>query len=571
MFMRQLFCCLMILTTVVTTTHAKVDRPSMDAYSGRSAVLATNGMVATSHPLASQIGLDVLKQGGSAVDAALAANAALGLMEPYACGVGGDLFAIVWDAKTRKLYGLNASGRSPSQLGYEQIKAELEKRDEKTIPRYGVLSLSVPGAVDGWAALHQRFGRLPLAKLLEPSIHYAEKGFPLTQVIMAEWHEALDQIGERPGDLNRLFKATAKVGDVFTNPDLANTYKLIAEYGREGFYKGENARRIAEFVRNQGGYLDETDLSNNRVEWVDPLSVNYRGYEIYQLPPNSQGLATLQMLNIMEGYDVKSMGFGSTELLHVMTEAKKLAFEDRAKYYADPSFARLPIKQLLSEEYADQRRQLISEKASQRVAAGNPALSKGDTTYITVADKHGNMVSLIQSVYFEFGSGLVAPGTGYALQNRGRLFSMDPNHNNVYAPGKRPFHTIIPGFVTYKGEPWLSFGLMGGAIQPQGQTHVLINMIDFGMNVQEAGDAPRWRHDGSTRPTDAADAHLKDGGILILESSTSDEVAKALKARGHDVQPSDYYFGGYQAIMRDAGGVYHGASESRKDGQAVGY
>ena len=550
---------------------AAVDRPSMEPYSGRSPVLAKNGMVATSHPLASQIGLDILKRGGSAVDAAIAANAALGLMEPYACGIGGDLFAIIWDAKTQQLYGLNASGRSPSQLSYQQIKNEVKKLNATSIPEYGALGLSVPGTVDGWFAMHQRFGSLPLADLLQPSIEYAEQGFPLTPVIMAEWHEALDLIGKRPGDLNRLFSETAQVGDIFKNPDLAKSYKLIAKHGRNGFYKGENAKRIVDFVKTQGGYLNAEDLSGNTVEWVKPLSVNYRGYEVYQLPPNSQGLATLQMLNMMEGFDVKKMGFGSAELLHTLTETKKIVYEDRAKYYADMQFAQLPIEGLLSKAYADVRRKLIGDKAMQRIASGNPALGKGDTTYITVADKEGNMVSLIQSTYYEFGSGLVAPGTGYTLQNRGRLFSLDPKHHNVYAHNKRPFHTIIPGFVTHEGKPFLSFGVMGGAIQPQAQTHVLLNIIDFGMNVQEAGDAPRWRHDNSTQPTDAADAYLKDGGILILESTNKSDVFDALKAKGHNIQPSDYYYGGYQAIMRDKNGIYHGASESRKDGQAVGY
>ena len=554
-----------------TIALAAVDRPSMEPYSGRSAVLAKNGMVATSHPLASQIGLDILKRGGTAIDAAIAANAALGLMEPYACGIGGDLFAIIWDAKSQQLYGLNASGRSPSQLSYQQVKSLLNQQGEALIPEYGVLGLSVPGTVDGWFAMHKRFGKLPMAELLKPSIDYAEEGFPLTPVIMAEWHEALDLIGNQPGDLNRLFSKNAQVGDILKNPDLANSYRLIAKNGRDGFYKGENAKRISSFVKEQNGYLNEKDLANNTVEWVRPLSVNYRGYDVYQLPPNSQGLATLQMLNIMEGFDVKSMGFGSAELLHTLTETKKLVYEDRAKYYADMQFAKLPINGLLSKEYADQRRALIRENAMQRVASGNPALSKGDTTYLSVADKEGNMISLIQSTYYEFGSGLVAPGTGYTLQNRGRLFSLDPKHHNVYAPNKRPFHTIIPGFVTHQGKPFLSFGVMGGAIQPQAQTHVLLNIIDFGMDVQEAGDAPRWRHDNSTEPTDAADAYLKEGGVLILESTNNTDVAKALKAKGHNVQPSDFYYGGYQAIMRDENGVYYGASESRKDGQAVGY
>lgn len=571
MLSRQLARSIFLSLLMISSTFAAVDRPSQEPYSGRSEVLAMNGMVATSHPLASQIGLDILKQGGSAVDAAIAANAALGLMEPYACGIGGDLFAIVWDAKSQQLYGLNASGRSPSQLSFEQLKTEVNKLGTNTIPEYGVLSLSVPGTVDGWFALHQRFGHLAMETLLQPSIDYANQGFPLTPVVIAEWHEALGLIGKQPGDLNRLFKPTVQVGDIFTNPELAKSYQLIAEQGRNGFYKGENAKRITNFVRQQGGYLSTEDLANNKAEWVAPLSVNYRGYEVYQLPPNSQGLATLQMLNILEGYDIKSMGFGSAELLHTLTETKKLVFEDRAKYYADMAFAQLPIKQLLSKDYASERRKLISNSAQQRVAAGNPVLAKGDTTYITVADKAGNMVSLIQSTYYEFGSGLVAPGTGYTLQNRGRLFSLDSQHNNVYAPGKRPFHTIIPGFVTYQDKPYLSFGLMGGAIQPQGQTHILLNIIDFGMNIQEAGDAPRWRHDNSTQPTDAADAYLTDGGTLILESTTSAETVKALKAKGHNVQPSDYYYGGYQAIMRDSNGVYHGASESRKDGQAVGY
>jgi gamma-glutamyltranspeptidase/glutathione hydrolase len=560
--------------TLAGMAHAAVDRPTQDKFSGRSEVLASNGMVASSHPLASQIGLDVLKNGGSAVDAAIAANAALGLMEPYACGIGGDLFAIVWDAKTRSLYGINASGRSPQSLTYEHLRDELQKSGKSSIPEYGVLPVTVPGAVDGWFQLHKRFGRLPMPDLLAPSIRYAEEGFPLTPVIVSEWREALQLIGDRPGDLARLFKpggSLPSVGDLFRNPDLAKTYRLLATAGLEAFYQGEIASRIEKFLGEHGGYLKKEDFSQHQSDWIEPLSVNYRGYEVYQLPPNSQGLATLQMLNILEEFDLKSMKPGSAELLHLMVETKKLVYEDRARFYADMDFASIPVSQLLSKDYAVERSKLISGEAQDRVSAGNPALNRGDTTYISTADKEGNMVSLIQSVYYEFGSGLVAPGLGFTLQNRGRLFSLDPDHRNVYAAGKRPFHTIIPGFVTLDGKPYLSFGVMGGAIQPQGQVHVLSNIIDFGMNVQEAGDAPRWRHDGSSDPTGAADAFLQDGGSLMLETSNDADVAEALRLKGHRIVPSDYYYGGYQAIMRDENGTYRGASESRKDGQAVGY
>ncbi len=551
-----------------------VDRPSRDKFSGRSEVLARNGMVVTSQPLASQIGLDILKKGGNAVDAAIAANAALGLMEPYACGLGGDLFAILWDAGTRKLYGLNASGRSPKSLSHSTLSRKLEQSDDVGIPKYGVLPLTVPGAVDGWFTLHERFGDLAMTELLEPAINYAKQGFPVTQIIAAEWRDALKLIGEQPGDLSKLFCPKGKipaVGDVFKNPDLAQSYRLIAKQGRDVFYKGDMAKRIGAFVDKQGGYLTTDDLASHCSDWVEPLSTNYRGFDVYQMPPNSQGLATLQMLNILEGYDLQKMEFGSPELLHVMTETKKLVYEDRARFYADMAFANIPIRQLLSKRYAAQRRSLITKRAQNRVAAGNPALSQGDTTYIAVADKAGNMVSLIQSTYSEFGSGLVVPETGFTLQNRGKLFSLDNKHRNVYAPRKRPFHTIIPGFVSYDGEPYLSFGVMGGAFQPQGQVQVLTNMIDFEMNSQEAGDAPRWRHDESSSPTDTANSFLEDGGELMLESAYAKQIADELESKGHKVKPSEYYYGGYQAILRDNNGVYHGASESRKDGQAVGY
>ena len=546
-------------------------RPSGSLVPTRSEVIATQGMAATSHPLVSQVALDVLKRGGTAVDAAIAANATIGLMEPTGNGVGGDLFAIVWDAKTQKLYGLNASGRSPQSLTLAKLREELRKLNSTTSPPRGPLPVSVPGTVDGWFELHAKFGKLPMKELLAPAIAYARNGFPVTEVIAEGWALNAKSLKDYPNfaDVYMPNGRTPQKGEIFRNPQLADTLAKIAEGGRDAFYKGDIAQRVEKYMKANGGYLTAADFAAHRSEWVEPVSTNYRGYDVWELPPNTQGIAALQMLNILEAYDIKSMGFGSADYLHLFIEAKKVVFEDRARYYADPEFAKIPLKTLLSKDYAAKRRALINrDKAALEYPVDNKALDHGDTIYMTVADSAGNMVSLIQSNYRGMGSGMTPDGCGFILQDRGELFSLKDGHANVYAPGKRPFHTIIPAFVTKGGKPWLSFGVMGGSMQPQGHVEVLVNMIDFGMNLQEAGDAPRARHEGSSEPTDEV---MRDGGEVILEAGFAPEVVKALQARGHKVTvDNDGGFGGYQAIKRE-NGVYFGASESRKDGAAQGY
>lgn len=543
------------------------DRITGKTFATRSEVIAQNGMVATSHPLATQVGLDILKKGGSAVDATIAANAALGLMEPTGCGIGGDLFAIVWDAKTARLYGLNASGRSPKSLTLEYFRQQhIEK-----IPAYGPLPVSVPGCVDGWFELHGRFGKLPMSEILLPAVEYAEKGFPVTELVAYYLGRGVAMHGSRFPNVMETYtpdgKTVPKKGDIFTNPRLANTYKQLIAGGRDAFYKGEIAKTIAAFIKAQGGFLSYEDLASHHTEWVEPVSVNYRGYDVWELPPNGQGIATLQMLNILEGYDFTGIPFGSARHIHLFTEAKKLAFEDRAKYYADMDFADVPVAELISEKYASDRRALINETRAGSFLAGDPM--EGGTIYLTVADKEGNMVSLIQSNYRGLGSGMVPPGLGFMLQDRGELFSLEEGHANIYAPGKRPFHTIIPGFVTKDGLPFMSFGVMGGDFQPLGHVQIVMNLVDFGMNLQEAGDAPRISHSGSTEPTGGE--HPGKGEIQ-LESGFDYEAIRELMNMGHKVSWSLGDFGGYQAIMYDAGRkIYFGASESRKDGQAAGY
>ena len=548
---------------------------SMKITSSRSAVIAGNGMVATSQPIATDIGLSVLKKGGSAVDAAIAANAALGLMEPHMCGIGGDLFAIVWDEKEQQLHGLNASGRSPGSLDHAELSRRLRHLGTSRIPADSILSVSVPGAVHGWSTLHDRFGRLPFAELLAPAIHYAERGFPVSPVIAGQWQWAAAEIsGTMPGAFDDLYTPGGRApaaGDIFTNKDLARSYRLVADAGHKAFYQGELADRIVGFMKDNGGYINHADLQTHRSDWVTPVAVNYRGYDVFELPPNGQGIAALQMLKMLEGDNLAAMGFMNVDCLHLMLEAKKLVFEDRAKFYADPDFTEAQTGRLLSAEYSKKRRALIKHSAALRVRAGQGILRDGDTIYLTAADSAGNMVSLIQSIYHYFGSGFVIPETGFALQNRGMSFSMDPSHANVYAPGKRPFHTIIPAFVMKNGKPFMSFGVMGGDMQPQGHVQVLTNIIDFDMNVQLAGDAPRWRHNGSTEPTADVNEYLTDGGVVLLERGFPDQVVKELAKRGHHVQRAIDGFGGYQAIMKAANSIYHGASESRKDGQAAGY
>ena len=544
------------------------DRITGELFATRSEVIAQNGMVASSHPLATQIGIDVLKKGGNAIDAAIAVNAALGLMEPTGCGIGGDLFAIVWDPKTKKLHGLNASGPSPQTLSLDFF---LENNYE-VIPYYGALSVSVPGAVAGWYALHDKFGNLTMDQILSPAIHYAENGFPLTELIAYYMQRSVQRFmkADYPNIKETYMQPNGgklpSEGEIFKNPLLAQTYKTIAKKGKQGFYNGKVASAIAEEVLQQGGFLTTADLSSYEVEWVDPVSINYRGYDVWELPPNGQGIAALQILNILEGYDFSKIDFGSDEHIHLFTEAKKLAFEDRAKFYADMSFSDVPVEILLSESYADQRRALIKEKASM-YSSGQ--ISAGETIYMTVADKDGYMVSLIQSNYFGMGSGVVPEGVGFMLQNRGALFSLDENHANVYAPSKRPFHTIIPAFVTKDGSPFLSFGVMGGDFQPQGHSQIVMNIVDFGMNTQEAGDAPRWDHKGSSSPRGS---QASNNGKIRVEDGIPYKTIRQLMSRGHNVGFSLGEYGGYQAILWDEKNqVYRGASESRKDGQVSGY
>jgi gamma-glutamyltranspeptidase/glutathione hydrolase len=542
------------------------DRITGKNFTTRSEVLGQNGMVATSHPLATQIGIDILKSGGNAIDAAIAANAALGLMEPTSNGIGGDLFAIVWYEKDKKLYGLNASGRSPKNLTIEYFKS----KNLKSIPSYGPLPVSVPGCVDGWFSLNKKFGKMQMKDILIPTIQYAENGFPVTEVVSYYMKLASDKFINYPNfeDTYMINGKTPSKGEVFKNPDLAKTLKIISSKGRDGFYKGFIAKTISNFMAEQGGFLDEYDLNSHNSTWIEPVSTSYRGYDIWELPPNGQGIAALQILNIMEGFDVKKMGFGSAEYIHHFVEAKKIAYADRAKYYADPDFNKIPTEYLISKDYANKRRLEIDPKVSSNKV--NPAnLENGDTIYLTVADSDGNMVSLIQSNYRGMGSGMVPTGLGFMLQDRGELFSLDKNHFNVYEPRKRPFHTIIPAFITKDGKPFISFGLMGGAMQPQGHAQIVINLIDFEMNLQEAGDAPRIRHSSDEQPTGGI---MLDGGTIYLETGFDYESIRKLLGLGHKVSFDLGSYGGYQAIkIDDVNKVYYGASESRKDGNASGY
>ena len=542
------------------------DRITGEPFSTRSEVLASNGMVATSHPLATQVGVDILKKGGNAIDAAIAANAAIGLMEPTGNGIGGDLFAIIWIEKEKKLYGLNASGRSPSSLDLDFFKTN----NYSSIPAYGPLPVSVPGCIDGWFELNERFGSMKMSSILKPAIEYAENGFPVTELVSYYMESASNNFYNYPNFKETYFinGASPKKGELFKNLDLANTLKIISNEGRKGFYEGEIANIISTFIQEQGGFLSYEDLKNHRSEWVEPVSTNYRGYDVWELPPNGQGIAALQILNLLEGFDIKSMGFGSAEYIHHLVEAKKIAYADRAKYYADTDFNQIPTQYLISKEYSDKRRPEINpDQAAESVTAAN--LENGDTIYLTTADSDGNMVSLIQSNYRGMGSGMVPPGLGFMLQDRGELFSLEEGHFNVYEPNKRPFHTIIPAFITKDNKPYISFGLMGGAMQPQGHAQIVINLIDFGMNLQEAGDAPRIRHQSDEQPTGGV---MNNGGELALEQGFDFKEIRKLIKKGHKIIYDLGSFGGYQAIKIDyENKIYYGASESRKDGSAIGY
>ncbi|HEV7272491.1 gamma-glutamyltransferase [Pseudoxanthomonas sp.] len=569
-------CLATALTAAAGVPASAADRITGRAFATRSDVIAPHAMAATSHPLATQIALDVMKRGGTAMDAAIAANAALGLMEPTGNGIGGDLFAIVWDPKTKKLHGYNGSGRSPKSLTLDYFK----QQGITDIPAHGPLPVSVPGAVDGWFALHGRFGKLPMRDVLAPTIRYAREGHPVHQTIAYYWERSVPRLSKFPGFTEQftIEGRAPRTGEMWKNPYLADTLQKIADGGRDAFYKGDIARTIDTYFKANGGFLSYEDMAAHQGEWVEPVSTNYRGVDVWELPPNGQGIAALQMLNVLEGYDFSRIPFGSPEHVHLLVEAKKLAFADRARWYADPAFQPAPVARLISKPYARDRAKLISpDKVLREVQPGTPKeLEEGDTIYLTVGDRDGMMVSLIQSNYRGMGSGMAPTGLGFILQDRGEMFVLNgcegaTPHPNCYAPGKRPFQTIIPAFLTKDGKPWVSFGVMGGAMQPQGHVQIVMNLVDFGMTLQEAGDAPRVQHDGSTDPVGSAKA-MTDGGVVQLESGFPYETVRALMDKGHHVEWALGPYGGYQAIKRDPDtGVYYGASESRKDGQAAGY
>jgi gamma-glutamyltranspeptidase / glutathione hydrolase len=551
------------------TPIGRYDRPSGPIYQSRSVVVAQHGMACTSDPRATAAAIAILENGGSAVDAAIAANAVLGVVEPMSCGIGGDLYSIHWDSHTGKISGLNASGRSPAKLN-RQVFVDQGLTE---IPLYGPMSWSVPGCVAGWYDLHSKFGKKSMAEVLEPAIALAEKGFPVSPVIAGYWAKT-EQSFVPWKDSQATFlidgKRAPKTGDRFRNPRLAETYRRIAQFGPDHFYRGPIAQAIVEFSESHGGYFSLEDFANHTNEWVEPVSTNYRGYDVWQIPPNGQGLAVLQMLNVLERYDLPSMGWGSADYTHLLIEAKKLAYADRARFYADTAFESVPIEPLKSKSYAAiQNRRIDPQRALVDVPHGDPKLVQGDTVYLCVVDADRNCCSLIQSNFHGFGSQVVPGEVGFAMQNRGNLFSLSEDHPNRLEPKKRPFHTIIPSLVTRDGKPVFVFGVMGGDMQPQGQVQVLVNWIDFGMNIQMAGDAARVRHEGSASPTGTpADA---DGGVVHYESGLPQETLEALARRGHRLQASRSSFGGYQGILIDwQRGILQGATESRNDGLALG-
>ncbi len=555
-----------LLVALSLSALARVqDRPG-PPFVTRSEVLARHGMAATSQPLATQAALEILRRGGSAVDAAIAANAVLGVVEPTGCGIGGDLFALVWDGKAKTLHGLNASGRSPAGLTLEKLRALCP---DGFLPSLGPLPVSVPGCVDGWFELSGRFGKLPMTEVLAPAVRYAREGFPVSELIARAWQKNAEMLKDYPGFAAEFLPAPAK-GEVVRRENLARTLERLGKEGRGLFYGGALAEGMAAYLAANGGFLTVADFAAHTSEWVAPISTRYRGYDVWELPPNGQGLAALQMLQLLEGFDLAALGFGSAQVLHLVTEAKKLAFEDRARHYADPAFAAVPVEGLLAPEYAAARRKLIDPaRAAARVEAGAPRELSRDTVTLATADSEGNMVALIQSNYRGMGSGMTPPGLGFVFQDRGELFDLTPGRPNSYAPAKRPFHTIIPAFVTKDGEAFLAFGVMGGDFQPQGHVQVLVNLLDFGMNLQEACDAPRFAHEGSSDPTGIP---ADGGGALTVESGFAPEVLEDLAKRGHAFIERRGIYGGFQGILRDPKtGVYSGASDPRKDGQAAGW
>ncbi len=544
------------------------DRITGKNFSGRSEVIALNGMVASSHPLASQIGIEILKQGGNAVDAAIAVNAALGLMEPTGCGIGGDLFAIVYDQKTKKVYGLNSSGWS-SELSRPEI---FQQKNLKFIPIYGGLSVTIPGCVAGWFELNKRFGRLKMEKILKPVIDYALKGVPLPELICYYWRRGIN-LFKNFNEFQKIFNPWNRLpekGDIFMNPSLARTYSLIARQGRKAFYEGEIASKIVQAVNANGGFMTIKDLKEYQPEWVEPLQTDYKGYQILELPPNTQGYAVLLMLNMLKKFNLNEYQHNSKEYLHLLVEVKKLAYEVLAKFCADQRFSKIPLDKILSSAFSENLLKYYSPDSVLKEITGiDSTIRDADTVYLTVVDAERNVVSLIQSNYSGFGSGIVPEGTGFCLQNRGALFSLEPDQPNTIAPRKRPFHTIIPAMVMQNNLPVFSFGVMGGDMQPQGHLQILLNIIEFKMNLQEAADAPRFYH---TASSDSRGEKMRNGGILFLESGINYEAARELVKLGHTVQLNVGGFGGFQGIWIDwKRNIIFGASESRKDGSALGY
>ena len=553
------------------------DRPVGASFASRSAVYGRSGAAGSSQPLATLAGIEILKKGGSAVDAAIAINACLGFLEPTACGIGGDVYAMLWDPDAKKVVGLAGSGRSPRGLNLETVRSRAKNG---ALPAYGAVSVSVPGAVDGWWTLHQRYGKLKWTELFAPAIAYAEGGVPVPPVISHYIRRGMANF-LRPGmgveetaNAAKTFGKGPGVGEIFRNLDLARTYRMIAEGGRDVYYEGAIARTIESYFKRIGGWIDRSDLAAHKSEWSQPFSTSYRGVNVHALAANTQGIATLQMLNMIERFDMKGAGFQSAGSIHLQAEAKRLAYEDRARYYADPDFSKVPNDWLVSKEYGAARAKLIDpERINPSVNPGQ-APSKGDTTYFTVSDASGMMVSMIQSNFRGMGSGLVADGLGFMFQDRGQLFSLKEGHPNLYAPGKRPFQTIIPGFATKGDAPWLSFGVMGGDMQPQGQTQIIVNTVDYGLEVQAAGDAARWHHEGSSQSMGEDSPGMGPLGLLRLESGVPAATKQALADIGWTIGSSDGGFGRYQCVEHRMSGnerVYAAASEMRADGLALAY
>ena len=556
------------------------DRPAGASFTSRSPALGCSGAAGTAHPLATQAAIEMLKRGGSAVDAAIAANALLGFVEPTSSGLGGDCYAFVWDPKVGKLAGMASSGQSPKSLSLATARS---RAINGALPALGAVTVSTPGALDGWWTLHQRYGKLKWAELFEPAIHYCEAGDPAPQIIgwyikrnMAAFLRPHSGVEETANAVNTYSPGGISPNeyDVRRNFDLAKTYRMIAQGGRDAFYDGPIAKTIDAYFKRIGGWLSADDLRDHHAEWVDPLVTQYRGVDVYAMGANTQGLATLQMLNIIEQFDLRGFGFQSPESIHIQIEAKRLAYEDRAQFYADPHFSKIPIDWLNSKDYAKDRAKLIQYGRILDPIYPGQAPSQGDTTYFSTADKDGMMVSMIQSNFRGMGSGLVADGLGFMFQDRGQLFSLQDGHPNIYAPGKRPFQTIIPGFAAKDGVPWLAFGVMGGDMQPQGQSQIIINRVDYGLDVQAAGDSPRWHHEGSSQTMGEDPPHLSSLGILRLESGVPVATRRALAAMGWPMGESDGGYGRYECIenrrQRDER-VYAAATEMRADGVALAY